>query len=440
MSATKCPVVRITPNEIHVRDPAFWDELMTTNARPRDKTEFLAGLTGRQSVFGTVGHDIHHIRRSALDAFSSKKSIAAFEPSVREKVAELCDAMKRQADNDNVLNLNTAFTALALDVISLYGFGKSYGLLQKPEFAPNWRQMLHNTLESFPLMRHVPWLPAMLKKLPHSIRNLVSKDLALCLELEEQARRDALRAVKNQKQVLLTKEKALSHKRSIFEELVISDLPPEEKTVDRLSEEGFILILAGGDVSASNLAMLSYHLLANPDTLAKLTSELREAIPELDGWPKWQQLENLPYLRACIKEGLRINAVPVARNVRVAPYETLYCNGWTIEPGLDPAIFPIPTKFDPDRWLDPSETYSSDQKARMEKQFFPFGKGGRSCLGINLAYCEMYLALANVLRRFEFELFKTGLEDVEVVSNALVGHPRKESKGVRVKIRKVVGS
>lgn len=58
----------------------------------------------------------------------------------------------------------------------------------------------------------------------------------------------------------------------------------------------------------------------------------------------------------------------------------------------------------------------------------------------SLAYCEMYLALANVLRRFEFELFKTGLEDVEVVSNALVGHPRKESKGVRVKIRKVVGS
>lgn len=165
---------------------------MTTNARPRDKTEFLAGLTGRQSVFGTVGHDIHHIRRSALDAFSSKKSIAAFEPSVREKVAELCDAMKRQADNDNVLNLNTAFTALALDVISLYGFGKSYGLLQKPEFAPNWRQMLHNTLESFPLMRHVPWLPAMLKKLPHSIRNLVSKDLALCLELEEVCIDDSL--------------------------------------------------------------------------------------------------------------------------------------------------------------------------------------------------------------------------------------------------------
>ncbi|KAL9034235.1 MAG: hypothetical protein Q9214_007135, partial [Letrouitia sp. 1 TL-2023] len=62
------------------------------------------------------------------------------------------------------------------------------------------------------------------------------------------------------------------------------------------------------------------------------------------------------------------------------------------------------------------------------------------CVPYSLAYCEMYLALANVLRKFEFELFETGPEDVEVVSNALVGHPRKESKGVRVRIRKVVES
>ncbi|KAL9039589.1 MAG: hypothetical protein Q9214_004816 [Letrouitia sp. 1 TL-2023] len=290
------PVVRITPNEIHVRDPDFWDELMTTSARPRDKTEFLAGLTGRQSVFGTVGHDLHHIRRGALNAFSSKKSIAGFEPRVRERVAELCNALMGYADSGNVINLNTAFTALALDVISLYAFGKSYGLLQRREFAPDWRQMLHNTLESFPLMRHMPWLPAILKKLPSSIRNLVSKDLALCLELEVQARRDAIRAVENQKQVLLTKEEGSSHERSIFEELVISDLPPAEKSVDRLSEEGFILIIAGGDVSAMNLAMLSYHLLANPDILSTLTAELREAIPELGAWPMWQELEVLPYL------------------------------------------------------------------------------------------------------------------------------------------------
>lgn len=112
----------------------------------------------------------------------------------------------------------------------------------------------------------------------------------------QQARRDALGAIENQKQVLLTKEEVSTHKRSIFEELVISDLPSEEKTVDRLSEEGFILILAGGDVSAMNLAMLSYHLLANPELLATLTAELREAIPELDAWPAWQQLEILPYL------------------------------------------------------------------------------------------------------------------------------------------------
>ena len=75
-----------------------------------------------------------------------------------------------------------------------------------------------------------------------------------------------------------------------------SDLPPQEKTVDRLNQEGFILILAGGDVSAINLAMMSYHLLANPEVLTMLVAELREAIPDLKSWPTWQELENLPIL------------------------------------------------------------------------------------------------------------------------------------------------
>ena len=38
--------------------------------------------------------------------------------------------------------------------------------------------------------------------------------------------------------------------------------------------------------------------------------------------------------RACIYEGLRVNAVPTARNVRVATNETLHCGNWAIEPGV----------------------------------------------------------------------------------------------------------
>lgn len=63
-----------------------------------------------------------------------------------------------------------------------------------------------------------------------------------------------------------------------------------------MNEEGFILILAGGDVSAMNLSMLTYRLLINPDILKTLTDELDGAMTGRDSSPTRQELEKLPFL------------------------------------------------------------------------------------------------------------------------------------------------
>lgn len=52
----------------------------------------------------------------------------------------------------------------------------------------------------------------------------------------------------------------------------------------------------------------------------------------------------------------------------------------------------------------------------------------------SLAYAELYLTIANVFRRLEMELFETEKDDVAIVCDAFIGHTRKESKGVRVKV------
>lgn len=61
----------------------------------------------------------------------------------------------------------------------------------------------------------------------------------------------------------------ISHK-NIFEELNGSEIPPQEKIIDRLNEEGFALILAGGDTSSQTLAYVSFHLLENPKIFKRL--------------------------------------------------------------------------------------------------------------------------------------------------------------------------
>ncbi|KAL8949990.1 MAG: hypothetical protein Q9222_003933, partial [Ikaeria aurantiellina] len=134
---------------------------------------------------------------------------------------------------------------------------------------------------------------------------------------------------------------------------------------------------------AHTLSTISYHLIANPPILQRLQDELAAALPKDGSVAKWNELEQLPYL------------TPVGMT--------------SILTHNNPTLFPSPQRFDPDRWLH-------DDSPRLKKYLVPFSKGSRQCLGINLAYSELYLTLAAVFApgRFTFELFETGVEDVEV--------------------------
>ena len=57
------------------------------------------------------------------------------------------------------------------------------------------------------------------------------------------------------------------------------------------------------------------------------------------------------------------------------------------------------------------------------------------CLGINLANAELYIALASVFRRLDFELWDTDEGDVEMKSDFFVPMPREGSRGVRVVVK-----
>ena len=62
----------------------------------------------------------------------------------------------------------------------------------------------------------------------------------------------------------------------------------------------------------------------------------------------------------------------------------------------NPEAFPDPGKFDPTRWVDPSPS----SKSAMNRCLVPFSRGSRSCIGQNLAMCEIYVTLGTLFRRF----------------------------------------
>jgi cytochrome P450 len=137
-------------------------------------------------------------------------------------------------------------------------------------------------------------------------------------------------------------------------------------------------------------------------------------------------------------EGLRITYGLSTRIPRV-PHEALQYGEYTIPPrttissttyfiSTDPSIFPEPDKFKPERWMQ-------NDGQRLDRYLTSFSKGTRGCLGINLAYAELFLALGYIFRRFDMELFETGIEDVRFVRDGFMPMPYQGSKGIRVKIK-----
>src|SRR5258708_976504 len=67
--------------------------------------------------------------------------------------------------------------------------------------------------------------------------------------------------------------------------------------------------------------------------------------------------------------------------------------------------------FIPERWID-----NPDEKEvyNLKKYVIPFSAGSRACIGRNLAFLELQVALASIVHRYNFEL-KDAHKEVEIL-------------------------
>ena len=56
----------------------------------------------------------------------------------------------------------------------------------------------------------------------------------------------------------------------------------------------------------------------------------------------------------------------------------------------------------------------------------------------SLAHAELYITLATVFSRIDFELYETDASDVEMEHAYLLPYPKWDTKGVRVKVKSVL--
>jgi hypothetical protein len=95
----------------------------------------------------------------------------------------------------------------------------------------------------------------------------------------------------------------------------------------------------------------------------------------------------------------------------------------------DPDVYKSPFEFDPDRWI-------GDVDPALRRNWVPFCRGSRACIGKHLAMSEISLILAMLFRPGgpKLQLYETGLRDVERVHDYVIGLPALDSKGIRVTV------
>ncbi|KAJ5116547.1 Cytochrome P450, partial [Penicillium angulare] len=421
------PIVRISPNELHISDPDYYGELF---GGTRDKVP-IAALAAflPTSMVVTVGHNLHAARRRPVANYFSKMAVQNLDSVLQSKIDKLCSRMQEVITTEAVFPLGAAFAALTADVISECSYGFSVNYLDDPDFKNDIQQGVSNLASIIHIPRWVPFSTTVFSSIPEGLLSRVHPALEATFRLKGLVRTCSQAALEN-------KEVRRECDKTVFDALIDPSVPPVERSLNRLVDEGMIILMAGVETTASTLSLIIFNLLYTPDMLSKLRNEL-DMHP---GHTSWSELERLPYMRGVINEGLRIFMSYSQRLLRSDPTENTKYKDWIIPAGTavsqsvhflhtNTEIFPDPYRFDPERWIRAQE-----QGDRLETCLAPFSKGTRQCLGMHLAYAEIYLGLAAIVRRFDLKIYKTTVEDMTHYREYAFGHPKKRNAGLRVTV------
>ncbi|CAL5871245.1 uncharacterized protein PFLUO_LOCUS5493 [Penicillium psychrofluorescens] len=175
-----------------------------------------------------------------------------------------------------------------------------------------------------------------------------------------------------------------------------------------------VMLDAGSDTTGISLTNCLYLLIKNPSCFQTLRSEVDKVLDKNDTVAPYEKVRYLPYLKACLDEGLRLHPPSATTTPRMTPPQGLEIMGEWI-PGNTTVLCPTyslhrhssafqdPDVFRPDRWMD-------DDAKKLQDCFLPFSLGARGCIGRNITYMEQMMLVASLVHRYDFTLLSPNWE------------------------------
>ncbi|KAI9592300.1 cytochrome P450 [Syncephalis fuscata] len=364
------PIVRLGPNEVSITDMDALRTILSTHKFRKGKVYAGLRFRGDDNIVSVSDPVVFKSRKKLIGPAFSNISLQQIEPAVKEmcniKLPKLID---QRIETGKPVDMMEAYMSLTLDIITELCFGKTLNMLGGEN------HHIHPMLEAVGLL---------------TIGKVVAGDTLAGILMPK------------------FKKKRINYSDLVDERKAMENPPRDtlQALIEAVDED------TGKPLPSHNLAAeLIVILMAGSDTTAgSLVWALDETFPSIDETITYDKIQNLPYLNAVIHESLRHLPITGLEFDRVTPPEgATLCNhflpgGTTIKLVAYPIMhdknnFEKPYEFYPERWL-----VSYEELATLKQKFFGFSMGARVCLGRNLAWMELRMGLALLVRRYEFSL------------------------------------
>ncbi|KAM0845993.1 hypothetical protein ACQ4PT_055972 [Festuca glaucescens] len=235
---------------------------------------------------------------------------------------------------------------------------------------------------------------------------------AICAKAEKVRNRwaDLLDKVINDR--VSKKKSTFDHKDADFVDILLSVQHEYDLTREHMKALLTDVFFAAIDTSSNTLEFTLAELMRRPSLMRKLQDEVRSIVPQGQKIVSQNDMNSMAYLRAVIKESLRLHPVSpfLAPHLAMAdcsidgymvPAGTrVIVNAWAI--GRHLTSWEDAEEFRPERFVEGGSDVHVNFKGN-DFQFLPFGAGRRICPGINIGLTNVELMLASLIYHFDWE-------------------------------------
>ena len=329
-------VVRLAPDALcFIGDSAWNDMLAYRPGHPKfEKDSIIYGkpAAGANSLLTANEADHTRMRRLLAHAFS-EKALKAQEPIIQSYISTLIMRLQEQYEAGGKADMVTWYRWWAFDLIGDLTFGQSFDNLKAQQNHP-WVSVLSDYVKGVVFLSVVRrfWMSDTLLKifLP---KKLMLKRLQHLREISETVDRRI----------------NMETERPDFISYILKQNDEKGMSLAEIKANTSVFMGAGSEATATVLCGATYYLAKNPNTLAKVTREVRAAFDKSDQITLQSTL-GLGYLDAVIMEANRMYPPGLAGQPVISPPEGAMVSGYWIPGGVSSISFGTIVIYKYDTW------------------------------------------------------------------------------------------